>query len=249
MAAIRWTGKGLKLIGELLDTEAFEDWAASKGRQLIEDKFKTLTLKSLFGTYRAKRAVYSDASAAINSDAVKAALENQLIRLPALLLQIAEQIYHKGPRKLSWSDYPYQVVVCPRDLVSQYYVNSVVTALENSAELSNFTGLPAAFLKRTASTAEDEWFNDISSPIPLPNHHSAISGVDASHGWNCYGKDGHFYVALAPSYKVDVNEKKGMRDLIDHTAKLLSQSKVALGEMTRPEVDEIISELPPCREV
>jgi len=244
MAAIRWTGKGLKLIGELLDTAAFEDWAESKGRQLLEDKFKTLTLKSLFGTYRAKRAVYSDASAAINSDAFKAALENQLIRLPALLLQIAEHIYHKGPRRLYWSDYKYQVVVCPRGLVRQHYVNSVVTALENSAELSDFVGLPAAFLERTASTAEGEWFDGISSPIPLPNNHSAVLGVDASHGWNCYGKDGHFYVALAPSYKVNVNEKKEMRELVDHTAKLLSQSKVALGEMTRPELDEIISELP-----
>jgi len=68
MPAIRWTGKGLKLIGGLLDTETFEAWAEAQGRQFIEDKVKTLTLKQLAGTTRAKRAVRSNASAAINSE-------------------------------------------------------------------------------------------------------------------------------------------------------------------------------------
>ena len=55
MGAVRWTGKGLKLIGELLEAKDVEGWIEEKGREFIEKKLAQLPVKWLAGRTRAKR--------------------------------------------------------------------------------------------------------------------------------------------------------------------------------------------------
>ena len=92
MGAIRWTGKGLKLVGELLAAEEVEAWVQEKGKDYLKRQLQGLFLKWLFGRNRATSRVFSDISKSIDSDTFRSALAAALETLAGFIESWGEYV-------------------------------------------------------------------------------------------------------------------------------------------------------------
>lgn len=246
MGAVRWTGKGLKLLGQILEAEEIEAWLEEKGRAFVEDTLTKLPVKWLGGRYRAKRRVVRDLRSSVEqSDTLRSSLQASLGRLPAALQNVAAHLRDKGPDQLGWKDFNHHLVVCPRGLVRQHYTRLVVQDLKDSVELARYEGLPDRFLVRMARQSEDSFFAEAASGSQRVLASAwIVMGVDDDYGWNVGELNGHYYVGGTSQYKADLSEKRQRKELLTKLEPRLEVAKIALGKLKRQEFDEVVSALP-----
>lgn len=247
MGAVRWTGKGLKLIGQLLEAEEVERWLEDKGRELVEEKLKEISVKWLAGKRRAKsRAAAEVRSTVENAETFMASLESSLARLPSAILNVASHLQKNGPKTLVSSDYSRYLTVCPRGLVREHYIRGIVNELKDSAELSRYEGLPERFLRRVAGESEEAFFRSVAqgSSEPLPGNDSLILGIDDDFGWGVEGINGHYYVGKHSIFGADLREKRQRKELQEKLDPELAKIKVRLGKLTKEELDATVAALP-----
>ena len=241
MGALRWTGKGLKLVGQLLEAKEVEAWVENKGRALLEEKLQQLSLKWFAGRYRAKRQISAALSSSVQSAAFRSALEMSLQKLPYLLLAFAEYFQKNGPEQLA-SKHPAidAVVVCPRGLLRMAYTESVLRELSGAAELARYESLPELFLTRVARQSEESFFASCAAgdqPV-LPDGKSLVLRVDDNFGWGIEGINGHYYVGIS-WLGADLSEKRRRKAFVDGLGPRLEGVTAALGRMSKTEIDRV----------
>lgn len=247
MGAVRWTGKGLKLIGQILEAEEVERWLEGKGRELVEEKLKEISVKWLAGRRRAKSKAAAEVRSTVeNAETFMASLESSLASLPSAVLNVAGHLQKNGPETLVSSDFSRYLTVCPRGLVREHYIRSVVKELKDSAELSRYEGLPERFLRRVAGESEEAFFRSVAqgSREPLPGNDSLILGVDDDFGWRVEGINGHYYVGKRSMYGTDLREKGQRKELEEELEPELAKMKVKLGKLTKEELEAAVAALP-----
>jgi len=238
MGIVRWTAKGLKITGEILDSENVEKWLESQARKLLEDKAKQLPAKWFAGQVRARRWLRKEVAQAIDgSPAFRAALEESLAKLPELLLEIALKISSAKPPKIVADNSRYALVVCPRGLVRQLYCIRVVDSLKNAATLSRFTGLPEMFLARCAQLSEDSYFLD-KKRLPTLEKRGAIADIDDDYPWKLFDENGHYYVGVTRYSSDALSDKKAKQNFDSFIENNLEPLKITIGALSVPEIED-----------
>lgn len=215
MSAVRWTGKGLKLLGSILENKEVEEWLEEKGQEIVERHLENLVVKSVAGQ---KRAVKSARSTIIDditrSRTLNSAIAKELEYLPALVGSVSYNIYNRGPAFYHHSKASNYAVACPRAPIQRIYVNHVVGTLENSAELRRYEGLPRRFLSRIALQSEGAFFSRVRKlkhGVLLPGGNSVLIDVDESYEWGYKRSRGHYYVIGTNKYGAKVEERDKKR--------------------------------------
>ena len=239
MGKLKWTGKGLKILGDILEKGDLEDWLIGQGAALVKQKFETLTARWWCGRARAKSSVSTDVANAVNSDAFTSALQQHLESLPAHAAKVAVRLSSISPDVLHKQQYPYWTVAVPRWVVRAVYTKEILKDLGASKELARFTGLPQSLLARIAGRAEESFFTHLldSKDITIIGTNAGICGVDRNFAWN--GDCGHYYVAGTDSLVDDILKDKDRNALQKAVAPLLKELTSALGSMDTPTFDRI----------
>jgi len=238
MGLVRWTAKGMKLAGDILDSEDVEKWVMAQGQKLVERKLTKLPASWLAGRYRAGRAVRAEILGAANgSDVLRTALETKLAVLPTVVLEVAKRVWSGGPSEMSLSTGQCTLVLCPRGLVIRRYCDLTVKALQNSAVLQQYEGLPAQFLSRSATLSEESYFAE--SDRENLDSRSRVTGTDDKFQWSLQDTNGHYYVAFLASYADDLSKKGQARALSEfaHTAE--DKLKVGLAALNSSDLDAL----------
>ena len=246
MGAIRWTGKGLKLAGQILEAEEIEKWLESQGKQFLQEQLRSVSAKWFAGEWRAKRLASTKIRSSVEQgDTFRASLESELQSLPNAILDVAGHLREHGPKRLVVSDYPYDIVTCPRGLVREHYAKQIVGELKDSAELARYQGFPEPFLRRVALESEAAFFQDVENGnVPPLSKDNVILAVDEDFGWNVGGVNGHYYVAEESRYSVDLSKRRERKTIVERTEKLLRSVRVELGKLDKDELHKIVSSLP-----
>lgn len=241
MGVIRWTAKGLKLTGEILDSENVEKWMENKARSLVESKLKQLPAKWLAGESRARRALRKEVQATVDaSPTFRAALEEAMGKLPEILFSAARQIQSASIANILVTDYTFFLVVCPRGIVRQLYSNHLVSALKDSAALQQYVGLPGMFLEKIAGDSEDAYFSDKKRDSDLGKA-GAVIDTDPEFRWGISDEDGHYYVA-GTRYQELLNKETSKR-FGEFASKNLGSLKIKIGKLSAQDVTNIQTQL------
>lgn len=234
MGAIRWTGKGLKLVGELLSAEEMEAWLQAKGRDYLESRIKGITLKWAGGRYRAKRQIIGEVSASIGSDTFRSALAATLSVLPDTVEFVARRVEERRLQPFYDGSYPNWLAVVPRAVVQHEYSAEVVNRLKQSAELARFAAFPEIFLKVKAQRSEHSFFNGIHKSLPheCPSGRCFVIGLDVKFDWHLGADSGHYYCAGTSSIAPPREDRRLKREFLKESERRLEEAKVRLGALS-----------------
>src|SRR5258705_8506355 len=98
MGMIRWTAKGMKLAGDMLDSDDVEKWLLSKGQALVEQKLTRLPANWLAGKTRAKRQLRAEILGELNKNEIlRNGVEAKLAELPLVIEKAARDVWGNGP--------------------------------------------------------------------------------------------------------------------------------------------------------
>lgn len=246
MGVIRWTAKGLKLTGEILDSDNVEKWITDKGKQLLKGYLEQLPAKWCAGQARARRWLRKDIEQSLGASApFRAALEESLAQLPRILLATAHKISSSNLSNLVQTDSLERtyIVTCPRGLVRRLYTEHVVSSLKDSAALAKYTGLQEMFLKSAAITSEDSYFSDKRRPPELGQRGEVVD-TDSEFPWNFSQRNGHYYVGmtgpLTTGNLTDRDTLKGFRTFCSNN---LEAMKIRMGKLTSQDIERLRTQL------
>jgi len=247
MGVVRWTAKGLKIIGQLLEAKEIEDWLEEKGKEFIETKLKEIPVKWIAGKTRAKNKIISEIHESVkNSETFQTSLEISLGKLPNALLDVAYHLRNNKFKSLCINiSYKKDLIICPRGLVLEHFAKNVVDELKDSAELSRYVGLPERFLYNIAMQTENSFFIHLTKGNQelLSGNNIAI-GVDDNYGWNYSGIKGHYYAGSCEAYGTDFSDRKQKKEFVNEAELLLKKIKSKLGKLSKKEIEDIVKQLP-----
>lgn len=245
MAMIRWTGKGLKILGEILDSDSVENWMKNQGKKSLEDKLKSIPSKWFAGQARAERGLRKDIEESLGgSGAFRAALKATLEKLPTVLLVIANEIVKANVSDLMISDNLQRnyIVACPRGLVTHLYTQHVLACLKDAAGLQEYTGLREVLLTRAAVTSEESYFSSKGGGSPSLGQRGETLDTDEDYPWNIGRRNGHYYVGLTGISR-GLGDKPTMKEFRAFCSDNLEQIKVQIGKLTSKEIEGLRNEL------
>jgi hypothetical protein len=245
MGVIRWTAKGLKLTGELLDSDNVEAWIETKGKQLLEQKLKQLPAKWFAGQLRARRWLQKDLQESVEaSPAFQSALEETLSQLPTILLTTAQKLSNSASSQLSVkTGLDFYIVVCPRGVVRRSYSEHVVSSLKDAASLARYTGFPEMFLEGAASTSEESYFSDKKRPPEL-GQRGKVLDTDGEFPWGLLQQNGHYYVGMTSNLSsTNLSDKQTSKRFDEFCSKNLDLLKIRVGKLTSQDVDQLRTQL------
>jgi len=206
MGIIRWTAKGMKLAGDILDSDDVEKWVISKGQALVERKLTGLPVKLIAGQYRAKRQVRADILGEVNGNEIlRSAIETNLAALPSLIEKTAREVGGTGPSAACERKSNFVLTLCPRELVVKRYTKYVVDSLKDSALLLKYEQLPEQFLAKSARLSEESYFAERSRPDIGPR--CRVVGTEPDFEWQLGETNGHYYIGYLYSGGDDLNVK------------------------------------------
>jgi hypothetical protein len=246
MSALRWTGKGLQLLGRILAAEEFEKWVTAEGEKVITAMIEKETLKQFGGRARAKRQLWKDAETALNSETFRSALKAEIEVLPSTLAGLARSLKKDGPKSLwlspkSFSLYDELVIAVPRTLVRHIYSSGLIEALKDSAELSRFMGFPTIYLQERAYESEDSFFALVEKERGYVCGNGVILGVDRNFSWRLGGMRGHYYFAVG--VHGDLSKGSERKNFVAKMQPLQLQLTTSLGAITAKELDAVAQQL------
>jgi hypothetical protein len=239
MGAIRWTGKGLQLLGGILCAEGVEAWLRDKGQSFLEDRARSIGW--WFPRRRARWRILAEVTSnVLTSETFCRRLQAELESLPMDIGRIASRLTEIGPKELVRDASLDWLAVVPRYLVQKLYENKIMTALLDSNELSRFPELPEVFLKRAARISEDSFFHHAhQTPAPCgDSRHSFILGTDSKYGWDFDGIDGHYYCWWSFNSH-DFTRRSEVMDVLSRAQPILEETKQWLGGLSHQEVSQI----------
>lgn len=211
MGVIRWSAKGMKLLGEVLDSDDVERWLLDKGQSIIEAKLTQMPARWLAGNYRAKKSVRQDLLLAINgSESLRLAVESKLAHLPEIVHRVARDVRTFGPYEAHSSDSRFDVVMCPRELVRRRYAKWLLDELGSSAVFNRCVGMPNVVLTRLANASEEAFFAE--GDRAQGGTQFQVVGADAQEDLRLGGTPGVYWVGLVlyPT-QCNLEEKKDQR--------------------------------------
>lgn len=240
MSGFKWSAKGLRLIGELLEPGDVDSWFSSEGGDSFTETMKRLPLPWFFGHTRAKNRIVRDISKGLKQSATfRASLEAELEKLPWIIGRASTLIRAKFPgiftdtsEEVSHEE-PDWLGVIPRVIVLELYTWWLRKELSDAAELAHYTGLSDYYLKNKAVAAE----RSFSHFVKNKNYHvidtdKMILNIDLDYRWITDGLPGHYYFARSFQDEINLKRRRHRKRLQKRFDERLQQMRARLGKMS-----------------
>ena len=245
MGVIRWTAKGLKIVGEILDSDNVEKWIKNQGQEFLKKKLIDMPGKWFAGQARAEHGLRKEIEESLGgSEAFRAALSATLEQLPTVLLVIANEIVKANISDLMISDNLQRncIVVCPRGLVTHLYMQHVLSSLKDAAGLHKYTGLRDVLLNQAAVASEESFFSK-KGGSPRLGQRGEILATDRDYPWSFLQRNGHYYVGLTGQLSKGLTDKPTAKEFRAFCSDNLGAIKVRIGKLTLQDIERLSNEL------
>lgn len=243
MAIVRWVGKGFKLAGNIMSSDAFDEWIETTGKDLLQNYAEQLTCSWFRGQARAKKKLYADIGSTIDEGSpFRSALDEQLNRFPGVVDTFASHSSHVPALIQHYSIH--DVVVVPRQLVRDIFTCDVVSELKNSRELARFTGFPEGYLRRISAEAENAAFH---GEIPESvTDRCILVDIDKTFPWPDQVLPGHYYIVygyLGFNIRGGGAGKKRIKSITAGSSAAVDALKARLGKWSEEEIQDAFAQL------
>jgi hypothetical protein len=207
---------------------AFEEWAERAGKAQVERFAKEQTFSFVLGKGRAKRKLERRYSETFASETLLTAVDDAISRFPSVLAAIALRC--KGVALFRGNGVSDDLVVLPREPVSQLLERYLIVNLRASAELAEAAGLAEIVLRETAVGAEQELFRATGRNAPLLVGDLVFVETDATYMWPGWAA-GHYYVLAPPSFRTPKRKDLRKGDYKKSAGEQVMRKKSELGRV------------------
>jgi hypothetical protein len=242
MAAVKWTGKEFRVIGQLLTPRIFKEWIVQDGRIVLERALKNTRMRWFFGRTRVKRLLFLEAKwAARPEGAFSLALSKELDQMPNIIRKLGILIRRREQKDLYSVDSTKALVVIPRGAARSEFILHLIEKLSDCSEMAAFFGLAGLLLRAAGREAEELFFADISKGAQylFSNSRTMILRVDPEYRWQLKGVNGHYYCGYASKSTTNLDKRSDLRKFRSEMEEVLYGQQVHLKRLRPGQVAAI----------
>ena len=239
MSTLKWTGKGLQLLGRLLAADEFEDWLLSEGKKFFTERFEIISFNWLFGKARSKKQLFQETLDSINSETFRIAMQGKLEKLPDIISSVGSQVKKNGPNELYEESSFKWIAVVPRVFVQQDYQIYLIKELSQAAELNKFQSFPEIYLGDRSIESEESFFKFVAEQGYYICNKGIILGTDSVFDWQFTEIRGHYYYGRSDISSYDLSKTKERKRLISDLEEANRKLKSRLGGLSIAEIINI----------